>query len=105
MNWLGHVNYITIFPTPLLYLGTHYKKWSRHQRLKDLVNCMTVETARLAMLDRTILQNDTSNDAQFPLEWPTEILPWPEIQAMPPPPTTTLNTISEEEVPHIELRH
>jgi hypothetical protein len=101
MNWLEHVNCITIFPTTPFYLRTHCKKWSRNQRVKDSVNRMMAETARLDMLNRTTSRNDTSNDAQFPVECPTEILPRPAIQAMPPPPTTALNSDAEEKVPQI----
>jgi hypothetical protein len=68
MNLLERVNCITVFPIIPFYLRTHYKKWSRNQRVKDSANRMTVEMARLDMLDRTTLQNDTSNDAQFPVE-------------------------------------
>jgi hypothetical protein len=63
------------------------------------MNHMMSETAKLDLLNRTTLRNGNSNDAQFPVAWPTEILPWPAIQAMPPPPVAALNSIAEEEVP------
>jgi hypothetical protein len=99
MNWLGHVNCTTIFPATPFYLRTHTKKWSQNQRVKDSVNRMTAETERLDMLNRTTLRNDTSIDAQFPVEWPTEILARPATQAMPPPPAATLTIVAVEEVP------
>jgi hypothetical protein len=68
MNWLKHVNCTTIFPTVPFYLLTHYKKLSQNQRVKDSVSRMMTETERLDMLNRTVLRNETSNDAQFSVE-------------------------------------
>lgn len=76
MEWLTHVNGITIYPKLPVYLRTHHTEWARNQRIKDAIVSASLGIERLKEVNaaNTIVRNplpSTEQPASMPSSMPS----------------------------------
>jgi hypothetical protein len=59
-----HVDAVEVFPASVFYLQMHYKNWKRNQRVKDCVNIIVADAARIDRLNFTSLRKNEHEEAQ-----------------------------------------
>jgi hypothetical protein len=70
---------VEVLPTSVFYLQMHYKKWKRNQQVKDCVNIMVADAARIDSLIFTSLRNTKHEEAKgqdgrnvADVQWPVD---------------------------------
>jgi hypothetical protein len=75
---------VEVFPTSVFYLQMHYKNWKRNQQVKDCVNIMVADVARIDSLNFTSLRNTEHEEAKGQDGRNVADVQWPVDNAMQP---------------------